>query len=88
MDRTTMVLPFHGMGYVDRTAADLASIMYPVVCSEPTYWDNMQETNAGTVKISRHNQLILFQKLPEEENSVSVTPQEPVPEAMQRYAFL
>lgn len=36
------VLPFHGTGYVDRPAADLASIMQPLVLSEPTYWDNMQ----------------------------------------------
>ena len=37
------VLPFHGNGYVDRPAADLASIMRPLVRSEPTYWDNMQD---------------------------------------------
>jgi glyoxylase-like metal-dependent hydrolase (beta-lactamase superfamily II) len=37
------VLPFHGTGYVDRPAADLASIMRPLVRSEPTYWDNMQD---------------------------------------------
>jgi glyoxylase-like metal-dependent hydrolase (beta-lactamase superfamily II) len=37
------VLPFHGTGYVDRSAADLASIMRPLVRSEPTYWDNMQD---------------------------------------------
>ena len=37
------VLPFHGTGYVDRPAADLASIMRPLVRSEPTYWANMQD---------------------------------------------
>ena len=37
------VLPFHGTGYVDRPATDLASIMRPLVRSEPTYWDNMQD---------------------------------------------
>jgi glyoxylase-like metal-dependent hydrolase (beta-lactamase superfamily II) len=37
------VLPFHGTGYVDRPAASLASIMRPLVRSEPTYWDNMQD---------------------------------------------
>jgi len=37
------VLPFHGTGYVDRQAADLASIMRPLVRSEPTYWDEIQD---------------------------------------------
>jgi glyoxylase-like metal-dependent hydrolase (beta-lactamase superfamily II) len=37
------VLPFHGTGYVDRSAADLASIMRPLVRSEPTNWDNFQD---------------------------------------------
>jgi glyoxylase-like metal-dependent hydrolase (beta-lactamase superfamily II) len=39
----TTVLPFHGTGYVDWQTADLASIMRPLVRSEPTYWDNMQD---------------------------------------------
>ena len=37
------VLPFHGTGYVDRSTADLASIMQPLVRSEPTNWDNFQD---------------------------------------------
>jgi glyoxylase-like metal-dependent hydrolase (beta-lactamase superfamily II) len=37
------VLPYHGTGYVDRPAADLASIMRPLVRSEPTYWDDFQD---------------------------------------------
>jgi len=37
------VLPFHGTGYVDRSAADLGSIMRPLVRSEPTYWDAFQD---------------------------------------------
>ncbi len=37
------VLPFHGTGYIDRSAADLASIMRPLVRSEPTYWDNFRD---------------------------------------------
>jgi hypothetical protein len=37
------VLPFHGTGYVDRSAADLVSIMEPLVRSEPTSWDDFQE---------------------------------------------
>ena len=37
------VLPFHGTGYVDRPAADLASIMRPLVRSEPTYWNDFQD---------------------------------------------
>jgi hypothetical protein len=37
------VLPFHGAGYVDKPAADLASIMRPLVRSEPTYWDDFQD---------------------------------------------
>lgn len=36
-------LPFHGTGYVDRSAADLASIMRPLMRSEPTNWDNFQD---------------------------------------------
>jgi glyoxylase-like metal-dependent hydrolase (beta-lactamase superfamily II) len=37
------VLPFHGTGYVDRSAAELASIMKPLVRSEPTYWNDFQD---------------------------------------------
>ena len=37
------VLPFHGTGYFDRSAVDLASIMQPLVRSEPTNWDNFQD---------------------------------------------
>jgi glyoxylase-like metal-dependent hydrolase (beta-lactamase superfamily II) len=37
------VLPFHGTGYVDRSAADLASIMRPLVRSEPTSWEDFQK---------------------------------------------
>jgi glyoxylase-like metal-dependent hydrolase (beta-lactamase superfamily II) len=37
------VLPFHGTGYVDRSAADLGSIMRPLVRSEPTNWDDFQD---------------------------------------------
>jgi glyoxylase-like metal-dependent hydrolase (beta-lactamase superfamily II) len=37
------VLPFHGTGYVIRSAADLASIMRPLVRPEPTHWDNFQD---------------------------------------------
>ena len=37
------VLPFHGTGYIDRSSAELASIMRPLVRSEPTSWDNFQE---------------------------------------------
>lgn len=36
------VLPFHGTGYVSRSAADLASIMRPLGRSEPTYWNDFQ----------------------------------------------
>jgi len=36
------VLPFHGTGYISRSAADLASIMRSLVPSEPTYWNNFQ----------------------------------------------
>jgi hypothetical protein len=39
----TTVLPFHGTGYVDRSATDLASIMQPLVRSGPTNWDNFQD---------------------------------------------
>jgi glyoxylase-like metal-dependent hydrolase (beta-lactamase superfamily II) len=35
------VLPFHGTGYIDRQAADIASIMHPLVRPEPTYWDEI-----------------------------------------------
>ena len=35
------VLPFHGTGYIDRQAVDLASIMCPLVRPEPTYWDEI-----------------------------------------------
>lgn len=37
------VLPFHGTGYVDKPAADLTSIMRPLVRPEPTYWDDFQD---------------------------------------------
>ena len=37
------VLPFHGTGYIDRSAADLASIMQSLVRSEPTNWDSFQD---------------------------------------------
>jgi glyoxylase-like metal-dependent hydrolase (beta-lactamase superfamily II) len=37
------VLPFHGTGYVDRSAANLASIMQPLVRSQPTNWDAFQD---------------------------------------------
>lgn len=37
------VLPFHGTGYIDRQAADLASIMRPLVRREPTYWNEIQD---------------------------------------------
>jgi hypothetical protein len=37
------VLPYHGTGYVDQPAADLASIMRPLVRSQPTSWDNFQD---------------------------------------------
>ena len=36
------VLPFHGTGYFGRSAKELASIMRPLVRSEPTYWDQLQ----------------------------------------------
>ena len=36
------VLPFHGTGYVGRSAEELASIMRPLVRSEPTYWNDFQ----------------------------------------------
>jgi glyoxylase-like metal-dependent hydrolase (beta-lactamase superfamily II) len=36
------VLPFHGTGYVGRSANELASIMRPLVRSEPTYWNDLQ----------------------------------------------
>jgi glyoxylase-like metal-dependent hydrolase (beta-lactamase superfamily II) len=35
------VLPFHGTGYIDKQAADIASIMRPLVRPEPTYWDEI-----------------------------------------------
>ena len=35
------VLPFHGTGYIDRQADDLASIMRPLVRPEPTHWDEI-----------------------------------------------
>lgn len=31
------------MPELDRLAADSASIMRPLVCSEPTYWDAFQD---------------------------------------------
>lgn len=36
------VLPFHGTGYIGRSAAELASIMRPLIRSEPTYWNDFQ----------------------------------------------
>jgi hypothetical protein len=33
------VLPFQGTGYIDRRAADISSIMRPLVRPEPTHWD-------------------------------------------------
>jgi glyoxylase-like metal-dependent hydrolase (beta-lactamase superfamily II) len=36
------VLPFHGTGYVGRSAEELASIMKPLVHSEPKYWNDLQ----------------------------------------------
>ena len=38
------VLPFHGTGYIDRQADDLASIIRPFVRPEPTHWDNVELT--------------------------------------------
>jgi glyoxylase-like metal-dependent hydrolase (beta-lactamase superfamily II) len=35
------VLPFHGTGYIDRQADELASIMRPLVRPEPTHWDEI-----------------------------------------------
>ena len=37
------VLPFHGTGYVDRLASELASIMRSLVRPEPTNWDDFQD---------------------------------------------
>ena len=37
------VLPYHGTGYIERSTADLASIIRPLVSSEPTYWDDFQD---------------------------------------------
>ncbi len=34
------VLPYHGTGYIDRQATDIASIMRPLVRPEPTHWDD------------------------------------------------
>jgi glyoxylase-like metal-dependent hydrolase (beta-lactamase superfamily II) len=36
------VLPYHGTGYVGRSAADMASIMRPLTRAEPTYWNDFQ----------------------------------------------
>lgn len=36
------ILPYHGTGYVDRSKADVASIMRPLVRPEPTYWEDFQ----------------------------------------------
>ena len=36
------VLPFHGTGYVGRSAEELASIMRPLIQSGPTYWNDFQ----------------------------------------------
>jgi len=35
------VLPFHGTGYIDRQADDLALIMRSLVRPEPTHWDEI-----------------------------------------------
>lgn len=37
------VLPFHGTGYIDRQANDIASIMRPLVRLEPTHWDELED---------------------------------------------
>ena len=37
------VLPFHGTGYIDRQASDIASIMRPLVRPEPTHWDELED---------------------------------------------
>ncbi|MGA8485107.1 MAG: MBL fold metallo-hydrolase [Nitrososphaeraceae archaeon] len=37
------VLPFHGTGYIDRQANDIASIMRPLVRPEPTHWDELED---------------------------------------------
>ena len=37
------VLPFHGTGYIDRQAADLASIMHPLVRPESSIWDVIED---------------------------------------------
>ena len=37
------IMPFHGTGYTNRSAADIASIMRPLVRSELTNWDDFQE---------------------------------------------
>jgi hypothetical protein len=34
------VLSFHGTGYIGRSAAEPASIMRPLVRSEPIYWND------------------------------------------------
>jgi len=36
------VLPFHGTGYIDRRAADIDSIMHPLMRPEPTHWDEIE----------------------------------------------
>ena len=38
------VLPFHGTGYIDRRAEDIASIIRPLVRPERTHWDNVELT--------------------------------------------
>ena len=39
----TTVLPFHGTGYIDRWAADIDSIMRPLMRPEPTHWDEIED---------------------------------------------
>jgi hypothetical protein len=37
------VLPFHGTGYIDRRAADIDSIMHPLMRPEPTHWYEIED---------------------------------------------
>jgi glyoxylase-like metal-dependent hydrolase (beta-lactamase superfamily II) len=37
------VLPFHRTGYIDRRAADIDSIMHPLMRPEPTHWDEIED---------------------------------------------
>lgn len=39
----TTVLPYHGTGYIDRPAADMAQIMRPLVRPESTSWHDFQD---------------------------------------------